>query len=183
MSVGELSWLAGDEVVVGVADGSLGDQITLVDVILKNAVRHTQWCRLAPANDLLDGSPEAWHIRHVGCDWKTITANRVDLLLKLREPFAILADGEEESVERTSDGGDGDERAGANGMSSLVAVEFARFFGLVGCQPEQAPAFGCSALLVTGFDVVQRFGKCLSHLELASVFCGLPVVDLPWEMG
>ena len=182
VAVGELSWLAGDEVVVGVADGALGDQVTLVDIVLKSAVRDTQRGRLAPSDNLLDGGTKARHIRHIGCNWKTITADRINFLLKLREPFGILADSEEEGVQRTSDGGNGDERAGTDGVSGLVAVEFARFLGLVGRQVEQAPALGCSAGLVAGFDVVQRLGKCLGHLFLTPGLSGLPVVDLPGEM-
>ena len=61
-------------------DRALWNEVPIVHVVSLNTVRHTEWGRRAPSNDLLEHCGEIWQLVAIRQRWQAVvTNNRVDL--------------------------------------------------------------------------------------------------------
>lgn len=104
------------------------------------------------------------HVGNVLLSWESITADAIDFLLHLRQPLGVVAHGEEEGVERSTNGGNGNETAASDGVCGLVVVELLGLGALVVLgQPQSAPARLDVAGLHFFLDIVECFVEsCIS---------------------
>ncbi len=78
-------------------DGTFGDKVAVVHIVLLDAVRSAEWGRRAPADDFLHRRKEVWErIAVRKCGQPVGAHNGVELSLDFPLDFGIHGHGEEE---------------------------------------------------------------------------------------